>query len=325
MTKIAVSRPLPAELSLPGAEIKIGPRKGFGSADELYDFARGADAYVSWFTDPIDDSFLDAVGEQMRIVANFAVGYDNIDVPACSKRGVIVTNTPDAVTEGTADMAICLMLATARRLAHADRFARTEEWVRHGPLGPDEFIGQPLSERTLFIVGAGRIGYATALRTIGWGMKIIYHARNRKHVFEGAPLNGRYVSLEEGMAEADYISIHAPLNDETRHMIGARELALVKPNAIIVNTARGPVVDEEALAQALEEGRMFGAGLDVFENEPEIHPTLRKLESVVLAPHIGSANESSRTAMVEVCRANLHAVLVEGKPAVTPVGGRDGR
>ncbi len=319
MPKVAVSRPLPGTFDVPGAEVAFGPRRGFESLEDMYSFVRGSDAYVSWFTDPIDDAFLDAAGEQLRLVAQFAVGYDNIDIEACARRGVIVTNTPDAVTEGTADMAMCLMLGAARRLAHADSFARTGQWVQHGPLGPDEFIGKPLSGATLLIVGAGRIGYATAIRTLGWGMNIHYHARSPKHVFEGAPLNATYEpDLDTALPKADFVSIHTPLTEDTRHLIDARRLALMKPSAVLVNTSRGPVVDESALVEALRENRLFAAGLDVFEREPALAPGLAELDNVVLAPHIGSASEGSRFAMTALCQANVRAVL-DGRDPVTPV------
>lgn len=321
MPTVAVSRPLPIALEVPGAEVRYGPERGFASPAELREFVRGADAAVTWVSERVDDAFLDAAGKQLKVVANFAVGYDNIDVAACARRGVIVTNTPDAVTEGTADMAMALLLAAARRMSEADRFVRSGAWAKHGILGPREFIGRPISGRRLLIVGAGRIGYATALRSIGWGMRISYVARSRKHDFESAPLNAQRVELDEGLREADFVSVHTPLTPETRHLIDARRIGLMKPTTVIVNTARGPVIDEEALAAALKDGKIFAAGLDVFEKEPGCHPALVGLENVVMAPHIGSASVGSREMMTQLCAANVRAVLSGGKP-ITPVSVR---
>jgi len=315
---VCVSRPLPAPFDCPGAEVRFGPDRGFPSAAALREFVRGASAMVTWVSERVDDPLLEAAGPSLRIVANFAVGYDNIDVPACARRGVIVTNTPDAVTEGTADMAFALILAAARRLAEADRFVRSGAWVSHGILGPTEFIGRPVAGRTLLIVGAGRIGYATALRSIGWGMRVLYVARSRKHDFESPPLNAARADLDDGLRAADFVSVHTPLTPDTRHLLDARRIALMKPTAVLVNTARGPVIDEAALAIALRNGRIFAAGLDVFEREPGCHPDLAPLPNVVLAPHIGSASVGSREMMTNLCAANVRAVLA-GKPPLTPV------
>lgn len=323
MTLVALSRPLPGTFTLPdvsGAEIRVGPERGFPSREASIGHFRGADAIVSWVTDRVDGGFLDAIspGGRLRIVANFAVGYDNIDVAACRERGVIVTNTPDAVTDGTADVAVLLMLAAARALPQADRYVRSGRFEGLGVLDPNAFIGLPVAGRTLLIVGAGRIGLETARRMSGWRMEVLYHSRTRKVDFEAPPLRGEWVGLDEGLARADFVSIHTPLTPETRHLIDARRLALMKPTAVLVNTARGPVVDEAALVEALREGRIFAAGLDVFEHEPRVHPGLMELENVVLSPHYGSANERSRGAMTALCAQNINAVL-SGRPPVTPV------
>jgi len=318
MPLVTCSRPLPPEFDVPGAEVRFGPPRGFATPDDLRAFVRGTDALVSWVSERVDDALLEAAGPQLRIVANFAVGYDNIDLAACKRRGIIVTNTPDAVTEGTADLAVALILAAARRLSHADRFARSGEWARTGILGPAEFIGRPIAGSTLLIVGAGRIGYATAIRLHGWGVRTLYVARHPKPDFEHAPLNAQRVELDEGLRQADIVSLHIPLSSETRGLINAKRLALMKPTAVLVNTARGPIVDEAALAAALRDGRLFAAGLDVFEKEPGVHPDLVGLDNVVMAPHIGSASETSRRQMSALCAANVRAVL-EGRPPVTPV------
>jgi glyoxylate reductase len=315
--QIRVSRPIPGSFDVPG-EVRFGPERGFRTAAELHEFVRGADAVVSWVSEKIDAAFLDAAGPQLKVVSNFAVGYDNIDVEACRTRGIIATNTPDAVTEGTADAAVMLLLAAARRVASADRFVRSGAWAEHGILGPTELLGQPIAGRELLIVGAGRIGYATALRMLGWGMRIKYVARTPKPVFEQAPLNATRVELHDGLATADFVSVHVPLSPATKHLLGAREMAMMKPSAVLVNTARGAIIDEAALAEALQAGRIWAAGLDVFEDEPRVHERLKVLDNVVLTPHYGSASMASRSQMTALCAANIRAVLAGG-PAVTPI------
>jgi glyoxylate reductase len=247
-------------------------------------------------------------------VCNYAVGVDNIDLTACKARGVIVTNTPNAVTEGTADMAWALILAVARRVVEADRFARSPEYAQRGPLGPTELVGMDLTGKTLLIVGAGRIGFAVAMRSRGWGMRVLYVARQRHWDFELAPLAAERVSLEEGLARADVVSVHVPLTPETRGLIGARAFSLMKPGAIFINTARGPIHDEGALVQALKSGRLYGAGLDVFEREPVVHPELVGLQNVVLTPHIGSGAARYREMMTAMALENARAVIEGREP-----------
>jgi glyoxylate reductase len=321
MPIVAHSRPLPGDFRLPDVadvDLRVGPEQGFASVEAGYDFFRGAHACVTWVTDRIDDAFLDAVGDQLEVVSNFAVGFDNIDVAACTRRDVIVTNTPDAVTEATADVAVMLLLGAARRASAADRFVRSGDWAKHGVLAPTEFLGLPVAGKTLLIVGAGRIGYATAIRMLGWGMRTLYVARSPKPSFEAAPLNAERIDLDEGLARADFISIHTPLTEDTRHLIDARRLSLCKPTAVLVNTARGPVIDEAALADALHDRRIAAAGLDVFEREPEVHPKLLTCENTLFTPHFGSADSRSRAAMTDLCADNINAIL-SGKPPVTPV------
>jgi glyoxylate reductase len=315
---ITTSRPLPAEFAVPNARIQTGPDKGFPSTQAFAEFAKGSAAIVTWVSERIDAQMLDAIGPDLKIVANFAVGIDNIDTDACAKRNIWVTNTPDAVTEATADCAIMLMLAAARRLTHADNFARSGEWEQSGILGPADMIGMPLENKTLCLVGAGRIAKATARRALAWDMNLLYVARNPKPDFESAPLNAKRVTLEEGLKQADFVSLHTPLTDETHHLINADRLALMKPTAVLVNTARGPVVDEAALAHALAHKMIFGAGLDVFESEPKVNSALKPLDNVVITPHFGSANASSRAQMTRLCAQNVQAVL-EGRDPPTPV------
>jgi glyoxylate reductase len=281
---------------------------------DLLRFVGGATAIVTWVSERVDAELLDAAGPGLKAVCNFAVGVDNIDVRECTRRGIAVTNTPHAVTEGTADMAWTLLLAVARRLIPADHFARSPAYAAQGPLGPTDFLGQDLTGRTLLIVGAGRIGRAVALRSIGWGMRTLYVARSAHPECEQAPLAAGRVSLDEGLRIADVVSIHTPLTPETRHLIDARRLGLMKPSAILINTARGPIVDEAALVAALKERRIFGAGLDVFENEPRVHPGLIGLENAVLSPHIGSGAAKYREMMTAMVVENVNAVLKGERP-----------
>jgi len=318
MPTVVVSRPLHGSFEVPGAEVRTGPTGGQRSRVELLKFVAGADAVVSWVTERVDGEFLDAAGGQLKIIANYAVGYDNIDLEACAERGVVVTNTPDAVTEGTADVAVMHLLGAARRLSEADRFVRSGEWAEHGVLGPSEWLGQPVAGRMLLIVGAGRIGYATAVRMLGFGVRVRYVSRTPKPTFEHAPLCAKRVTLEEGLREADFVSVHTPLTPETHHLIGGKEFGLMKPTAVIVSTARGPVIDEGALAEALHAGTIFGAGLDVFEREPQISERLLSAPNVVMTPHFGSANTQSRSEMTELTAANIRLVLA-GEPALTRV------
>ncbi|XVJ58070.1 MAG: D-glycerate dehydrogenase [Tepidisphaera sp.] len=311
---VVITRQLSGRLTLPGT---IEVREG-GDAkptrEALLAAVRGATVVVTMYTDKVDAEFLDAAGPQLRGVCQCAVGTDNIDKPLCASRGVVVTNTPDAVTEGTADLAWALLLATARRIPQNDRFARSAAYPANGHLSMAAHIGLELAGRNLLIVGAGRIGYATALRSMGWGMRIGYVARSVHLDFETAPLNAKRLGLEEGLAWADVVSLHTPLTPETRHLMNARTLGMMKPDAMLINTARGPVVDEAALAAHLKAGRIWGAGLDVYEREPEVHPELIGLENVTLAPHIGSANRTSRGLMVKMVSENVAAILAGKNP-----------
>lgn len=314
---VAVTREVPGSLAIhvPGVRVELrpGPLERMTRA-ALLEHVRGAHVIVSMFSDRVDAEMLDAAGPQLRGVCNLAVGFENIDLKECARRGVAVSNTPNAVTEGTADLAWMLILAVARRLIEGDEFARSGAWERHGPLSMSQFLGLDLTGRTLLIVGAGRIGYATALRSLGWGMQVLYTARSRHWEFELAPLAARRVELDEGLRAADVVSIHTPLTDQTRHLIGERELSLLKPTAILVNTSRGPVVDEDALVRALEAKQLWGAGLDVFEHEPRVHEGLRRMKNVVMMPHVGSAATKYRAMMTEMVSENASAMLAGREP-----------
>ena len=254
--------------------------------------------------DRVDDAFLEAAGEQLRVVANVAVGYDNVDVEAVRRRGVRFTNTPDVLTDATADLAIALMLAITRRLGEGERLLRSREpWA----WAIDFMLGRGLRGKTLGVVGYGEIGRAVAERARVFGMEVIYTRRG-----EGG------VELGELLERAHVVSLHCPLTETTRHLIDADALRAMRDDAYLVNTARGPVVDEAALATALRDGVIAGAALDVFEEEPEVHPGLLDLDNVVLVPHLGSATEETRTAMAELAAANALAVL-RGDDPPTPV------
>ena len=322
--KIVVTRQTPGAydaLTALGADVIIGPDSGYPNQPDLHRFLRDnapVDAVVAMFHDQINDAFLDAAGGRLRAVVNYAVGYDNIDLAACARRRVTVCNTPDAVTEGTADLAWALLLAAARRLPELDPFVRAGAWPAHGPMGMNDFLGLDIAGRTLHIVGAGRIGKAVALRSMGWGMTITYTARTQRREWEFAPLNATRLDLDEGLANADFVSIHCPLTDETRHLIDKRRLALMKPRAVLINTARGAIIDEAALVEALQNNTIRAAGLDVLENEPHPAPGLTDLPNVALTPHIGSGATRYREMMTEIVCENVAAIL-NGQTPPNPV------
>jgi glyoxylate reductase len=282
--------------------------------DELLEAVGGASGVLSTATETMDGEVMDAAGEALRVIANMAVGYDNVDVAAATERGVIVTNTPGVLDETTADVAFMLLLAAARRLGEGERLLRAGEWEWWGP---KQLTGPDVWGKKLGIVGFGRIGQCVARRAKGFGMEVLYHNRSRREEAE-RELAASYLDLDELLETADFVSIHTPLTDETNHLIGKAELQRMKPEAVLVNTSRGPVVDEAALAEALAGGQIFAAGLDVYEDEPEVHPGLLELENVVLAPHIGSASVETRDRMAVLAAENLSAVL-RGEDPKTPV------
>jgi glyoxylate reductase len=311
---VVVTRRLHGEFAPVGARVKLHTDRDGLPRAELLRFVAGASAIVTWVSERVNAELLDAAGPTLRGVCNYAVGLDNIDLEECRRRGLTVTNTPDVVTEGTADLAWALILAVARRLNVADRFARSTEYAARGPLGADEMLGLDLTGKTLLIVGAGRIGRAVALRSIGWGMRVLYVARSMHWDFELAPLAAQRVSLAEGLAQADVVSLHTPLTPETRHLIDAQAIARLKRTAILVNTARGPIVDEDALVSALRSNAIWGAGLDVFEREPKVHEGLIEADNCVLSPHIGSAAARYREMMTAIAARNASAVVLGKTP-----------
>ena len=315
--KILISNVLPKEaLDLIPKEITVD----YNGADaplpkaELLARVRGKDGLVCHIVSAIDDEVL-AAAPTLKVVANVAVGYNNIDVAVARRRGVVVTNTPDVLTETTADFAWALLMAAARRVVEADHFARSGRWQRWQW---DLLWGADVHGKTLGILGFGRIGRAVARRASGFDMRVLYHDAVRPAPAAERELRVTYAEPETILREADFVSLHTPLLPETRHLINERTLRLMKKTALLVNAARGPIVDEAALVRALKEGWIAGAGIDVFEEEPRIHPGLAPLPNVVLAPHIASASRDTRIAMATLAVRNCLAVL-DGKPPLTPV------
>jgi gluconate 2-dehydrogenase len=253
-----------------------------------------------------------AHAKDLKIVANISVGYNNFDVPAITAAGVMATNTPDVLTDTTADFGFALLMATARRITESEHWVRAGHWdkwsIVNNPLGMD------LHHSTVGIIGMGRIGQGIAKRALGFGMNVIYHNRSHLSDADEKACGAKYVSKEELLRTADHVVLVLPYSAESHHTIGAKEIALMKPTATLINIARGGIVDDAALAQALKEKRIFAAGLDVFEGEPKVHPELLKLSNVVLAPHIASATEKTRRAMVDLAVDNLRAALAGKKP-----------
>jgi glyoxylate reductase len=281
---------------------------------ELTHRLRGKDGLICHIVSAIDDEVL-AAAPGLKVVANVAVGFNNIDVAAARRRGVVVTNTPDVLTETTADFAWALLMAAARRVVEADRFLRSGQWARWQW---DLLWGRDVHGKTLGIVGFGRIGRAVARRAGGFGMRILYHDAVAADAAQERELRATFTDLATLLREADFVTVHTPLLAETRHLIDETRLRTMKRTAILVNAARGPIVDEAALVRALTEGWIAGAGLDVFEDEPRVHPGLLPLTNAVLAPHIASASFDTRLAMATLAVRNCLAV-VEGKPPITPV------
>ncbi|MFA4663329.1 glyoxylate reductase [Pyrococcus kukulkanii] len=287
-------------------EVEIWEEETEIPRDVLLERVKDVDALVTMLSEKIDREVFENA-PRLRIVANYAVGYDNIDVEEATKRGIYVTNTPDVLTDATADLAFALLLATARHLVKGDKFVRTGEWKRKGVAWhPKWFLGYDVYGKTIGIVGFGRIGQAVARRAKGFGMRILYYSRTRKPEVE-KELNAEFKPLEELLRESDFVVLAVPLTKETMYMINEERLKLMKPTAILVNVARGKVVDTRALIKALKEGWIAGAGLDVYEEEPYYNEELFSLENVVLTPHIGSATFGAREGMAELVARNLIA------------------
>lgn len=320
MTKplVVITRPIPGPAPTELARLfrlKMNKQNNVLSPQELQKFVRGAAAIVSILPDQIDRRVIEAAGPELRIIANYAVGFDNIDLMTAKKHGVIVTNTPGALTESVAEHAFALMLAVARRIPEADQSIRKGNYQRWEPLG---FLGPQLWGKTLGILGAGRIGaWVAQIGRHGFQMQILYHDLERNRHFEHQ-FQSQSVSLPTLLKRSDIVSIHVPLMPSTNHLLGKDEFHLMKSTSILINTSRGPIVDERALVGALTRGDIWGAGLDVFEHEPKISAGLLRHPRVVVTPHIASATLEARTAMSRIVTENIDAVL-RGRPAITPV------
>jgi len=277
---------------------------------DLLEAVAGVDGVLSMITDAVDAELMDR-SPRLRVVSNMAVGYNNIDVAAATARGIVVTNTPGILTEATAELAFALVLASARRVADLDRRTRAGEWTCWAPL---LFLSREVSGKTLGVIGLGRIGKAVARRAKAFGMEVLYHNRARLDAGEERDLDVEYAEFDELLQCADFVSLHVPLSGETRHLIGRRELGIMKPTSYLINTSRGPVVDEAALVEALRDRRIEGAGLDVYEHEPLLTPGLTALDNVVLMPHVGSATVETRMKMVRMAADNLLAGLRGERP-----------
>ena len=315
MARVLVTRRLPGGLDplVEAGHELIQPEgdRAF-THDETVEQASGVDAIVCLLTDRIDGAVLKAGSPRLKVVATVAVGYDNIDVDAAAARGIAVCNTPRVLDDTTADLAFLLILAAARRIWEAESDLRAGKWPGWDI---DQYLGRDVHGAVLGVVGFGRVGQAVARRATGFGMEVLHHTRRETGII------GWRGDLDRLLAESDIVTLHVPLTDETRHLIDPRRLALMKRDAVLVNTSRGPVVDEEALAVALEEGAIFAAGLDVYEREPEVHPRLLGAPRTVLLPHIGSASLATRTRMARVAAENAVAVLAGERPEYPVTGG----
>jgi len=291
-------------------DIQCNPHDRVLTREELLSGVQGKDGILPLLTDRIDDEVLDAAGPELKIVANYAVGYNNIDVPACTRRGILVSNTPGVLTDTTADLAMALLLAVARKIVPADSYARAGKYQGWAPL---LFLGTDVHHKTLGIMGFGRIGFALAKRAAGFDMNVLYHDSMRANPELEEKVGAKFVDKSTLLARSDFISLHVPLSPETYHFIGGRELAAMKSSAYLINTSRGEVLDEKALVRALQLGQIAGAGLDVFEFEPAIEKELTSMDNVIVLPHIASASTETRTKMGLVAAENLVSVLIEGQ------------
>lgn len=323
MRRVVVTRRLPgvslARIAGEGFAVSEPP-DGPMPREDLLAAVGGASGLLCTLADAADAALMDAAGPALSVVSNFAVGVNNVDVAEATRRGIRVCNTPDVLTQATADLGFALLLAAARRLSDAERFLRAGQWTGWDPWG---YLGVPVFGATLGIVGMGKIGCAVAVRARGFGMRVLYHNRRRLPEERERVLGAAYRSLEALLGESDFVVLAVPLTPATRGLIGPERLALMKPSAVLVNIARGEVVDEEALAAALAARRIFAAGLDVYEREPSVHPDLLRAPSAVLLPHLGSATFEARERMGRLATENLLAVLA-GREPPCPVNGARG-
>ena len=292
-------------------ETKINKNNLVLTREDLIKEAEGAEAIITLLTDRVDGEVMDKIGKQLKIIANYAVGFDNIDTEAATKRGITVTNTPEVMTQAVAEHAITLILACARRIVEGDEYVRADKYKGWEP---ELLLGPEIAGKKIGIVGLGRIGESLAkIGYHGFGMKILYHDLQKNEEIE-RNLQAEYTSLNTLLENSDFVSLHVPLNDATRHLIGEQQLKMMKNNAILVNTSRGAIIDEKALIQALKEKEIFAAGLDVFESDSQPTKELYELNNVILTPHIASATNEARAAMSECACENVIEVLMGRKP-----------
>lgn len=317
--KVVVTRQIPESginiLKQAGHEVLVSAKDGVLTQDELREFVKGADAILSLLTDKIDTGVLEAAGSQLRIVANYAVGYDNININDCKAKNIIATNTPGVLTETVAEHTIGLLFAVAQNIAQADKYTREGKFMGWGPM---LFLGTDVRNKTIGIIGLGRIGLEIVKRLKnGFGINFIYYDLKRNEQAE-KEFGVQFVSLEDLMKNSDFVSIHVPLTPETKHLVGDKELRLMKKTAYLINTSRGAVIEEAALVKVLQERAIAGAGLDVYENEPKLSEGLVQLDNVVLLPHIASASFDTRSKMSEMAAQNIVAVL-SGQAPINPI------
>lgn len=313
--KIFVTRNIPQPgldlLKSNGFDVEVSHLDRPLTREELIEKVKGVDAILSQLVDKVDGEVMDAAGPQLKVVANYAVGYDNIKVADAHSRNIQVTNTPDVLTDAVADHGMALMLAAAHRVVEGDRFSRAGKY--HG-WQPFLLLGQDVYGKTLGVIGMGRIGGALARRAAkGFGMKVIYHDRAANAELD-VEIGSKNVEMDELLKTSDFVSVHVPLLPETKHLISTPQFEMMKKTAILINTARGPVVDEVALLNALKNGDIFAAGIDVWENEPELTPGLKDLENIILTPHTASATVEARDNMSKVAAENISAVLKGQEP-----------
>jgi len=312
--KVLVTRPImpePTRRLRERCDVTIDENDFGIPRDDLLRKVADYDALITMLTEKVDAELLAAAGPRLKIVANHAVGFDNVNLPDCTAAGVMASNTPDVLTETTADTAFALLMASARRVGEGERLLRAETpWI----WGPLMMLGQDVHHKTIGIVGFGRIGQAVARRAKGFGMDVIYADAFQLPAEVEAETGARRVELDELLERADFVSIHTNLTEETRHLFGHEQFKRMKPTAVLVNTSRGPVVDEAALADALESGEIFAAGLDVFEKEPQVHEKLLGLDNAVVIPHLGSATVDTRDAMGNLAVDNVFAAIDGTRP-----------
>ncbi len=318
MAKVVVTRKIPGQgikmLQETGYEVVVSPHDRNLERQELLNFIQGSDGVLCMLTDKVDQEFVNAAGPNLKVVANYAVGTDNLDLPALSSHNIVATNTPDVLTEAVAEHAFALLMAIARRIVEAHKLAQTES----STFGPEVMLGTELKDKILGVLGLGRIGSRVAEMGKAMGMKIIYYDIKQNSEFEQKVGAGFKAAPEDLLKEADFVSVHVPLLDSTRHLINSERLQMMKRSAYLINTSRGPVVDEVALVEALKNKVIAGAALDVGETEPKWAEGLKDLPNVVLTPHIASATLEARSAMGELAAKNIIAVL-SGQSPLTPV------